>query len=92
MNKKTAARQAPGTISGYQYTKHLESHFGMPVTLLQDETLSAEERLSLLRHWRDERTRMLFEMTHDMDYSSDPVLRELTLCIRELKHTIQYFN
>lgn len=95
MNKKTqthTAHKALGTLSGYQYTKQLEQAFGMPVTLMQDEMLTPEERLTLLRNWRDERTRMLFETSHDMDYGNDTTLREIALCIRELKHTIQHFN
>lgn len=89
---KTGIQDTPEILHGYQYIKHLERAYGMPVTLMQDESLSAAERLALLRHWRDERTRMVFETGHDMDYGSDPVLRELRLCIWEIKHCIQFFN
>ncbi len=89
MKKHTQTQPPP--LTNYDYMHEMQRSFKMPLMLSYEESIPAEERIEMLRRWRDERTRFLFENCHDMDYVHDPQLLQLRKCIRDIKQNIELY-
>lgn len=58
--------------------------YAHPVDVLQDNSLSYNDKISTLKFWRDERTRFLMECCRDMDYGSDAQIEHILQALRQL--------
>lgn len=61
-------------------------HVNDPYNLLFNYTLSYEEKVTLLKTWRDERTRYLIECCRDMDYSNDIDMHAILQALQAIRN------
>ncbi len=56
-----------------------------PYSLLFNYSLSYEEKIALLKEWRDERTRFLMECCRDMDYLNDGTMQSILQALHAIR-------
>ena len=69
----------------YRYMTLLQKTYKAPAFLLHDSNLPIVRRAYLLKQWRDERTRYLYETCHDWDYQKDRQMYQLLKCVNKIK-------
>lgn len=69
----------------YKHMKYLYKIYKVPALLLRDRTLPLFRREILLKRWKDERSRYLFENCHDHDYDHDKQIELITKCLDKIK-------
>lgn len=80
-------RTAPVAFTEPSYAALAASHLqpSDPTSLLFNYSVPYEEKIALLKEWRDERTRFLHECCRDMDYINDLTMESILQAL----HTIR---
>lgn len=76
----------------YKYMTSLQSIFKAPINLLRCKSLSLVRRKFLLKRWRDDRTRYLFENYSDLNYATDRQMEQLLRCVDKIKKAPERYN
>lgn len=71
--------------SSYRYMMKLRKFYPTPYALLCSSTLSLPAKKHLLKKWRDDRTKFIYENCRDYDYTYDDEMDEILKMVSAAK-------